>query len=817
MAALKKTTLPVLFIFLLLLITTATAETLQYSYDDSGSLQQITFHDGTVLDYVYDNMGNRLQRAVTAPDGPANNPPAQANTPSVTPGATEVSLSPTLSWIDGGDSDSGDAVSSYLYFGPAGDTELVYSGSGTSWSPGPLEPLTEYCWQVVTADSHNSRTEGPEWCFTTENYSALTAAFNVEQMPSSKSGYCLMRFVDKSTTPLPAAINSWEWDIEQDGVVDSTVQNSFFYARTYKEYAVQLSVTDSSGASAATSQNVFCDWDGDSIRDSSDNCLMSYNPDQVDSDGDDIGDICDNCLTADNPKQLDKDMDGIGNACDEDMDGDRILNAEDNCPIDYNPDQADTSGDGFGDACTAYHCVSTNAELQDTLTVATDNRKNDIVRIVQGVYGIPGDESAPFKFSSEEPYSLYIEGGYSASCSDRRIAPENTVLDGTTAENIRFHDAGVLYISSKQSSDYHHAYIPSVLLEGLTVQKGYDYHSGGVYFVSDLATFHLSDSIIQDNTGYKTGGLRVITPTETTIENSFIVNNVNAPDYPNSGAVYIETGNAVIANNLIADNTGSFYGGLHVYVVDNDEQVEFINNIVVNNIGAGAYSQAGGAIIEQRGRYIGGTVDIYNNIFWGNSGTKNGYELSVTKGYPFGPDSVLNVFNNVIDQEDTSFTGRNTVINSGDNLDIDPLFADPTNGNYRLSAASPLIDAGLDSAPSLPSYDLDGYNRIMDGDNDGTAHVDIGAYEFSQDDTDADGIADAWEIEHFGDLQTADATSDYDRDGYSDLHEYLNRGILDEEGNSYDPTVKNPPGGPGWMDTDMNKSFPPAIFLLLLN
>lgn len=72
-------------------------------------------------------------------------------------------------------------------------------------------------------------------------------------------------------------------------------------------------------------------------------------------------------------------------------------------------------------------------------------------------------------------------------------------------------------------------------------------------------------------------------------------------------------------------------------------------------------------------------------------------------------------------------------------------------------------------------------------------------------------------MEHFGDLATADATSDYDRDGYSDLQEYLNREILDEEGNSYDPTIVNPPGGPGWMDTETNKIFLPAIFLLLLN
>ncbi len=40
-------------------------------------------------------------------------------------------------------------------------------------------------------------------------------------------------------------------------------------------------------------------------------------------------------------------------------------------------------------------------------------------------------------------------------------------------------------------------------------------------------------------------------------------------------------------------------------------------------------------------------------------------------------------------------------------------------------------------------------------------------------DSDGDGIADAWELIHFGNLTTATATSDYDGDGMTDLQEYL--------------------------------------------
>jgi hypothetical protein len=40
-------------------------------------------------------------------------------------------------------------------------------------------------------------------------------------------------------------------------------------------------------------------------------------------------------------------------------------------------------------------------------------------------------------------------------------------------------------------------------------------------------------------------------------------------------------------------------------------------------------------------------------------------------------------------------------------------------------------------------------------------------------DTDGDGIADAWELQHFGNLTTANGSSDFDHDGVSDLREYL--------------------------------------------
>ncbi len=69
-------------------------------------------------------------------------------------------------------------------------------------------------------------------------------------------------------------------------------------------------------------------------------------------------------------------------------------------------------------------------------------------------------------------------------------------------------------------------------------------------------------------------------------------------------------------------------------------------------------------------------------------------------------------------------------------------------------------------------------------------------------DSDGDGIDDSWEMSHFGNLTTCDASSDYDRDGYSDYQEYLNSrdGITDSNGDQFDPTFANAANGNGYQE-----------------
>ena len=96
------------------------------------------------------------------------------------------------------------------------------------------------------------------------------------------------------------------------------------------------------------------------------------------------------------------------------------------------------------------------------------------------------------------------------------------------------------------------------------------------------------------------------------------------------------------------------------------------------------------------------------------------------------------------------------------NISIDPCFSDLSG---HLLASSPCIDAA--DTGSIFAEDADGVPASLDGDGDGVALPDMGAYEFAglKGDTDADGLSDAAEVYTYF---TDPADSDSDGDGRAD-------------------------------------------------
>lgn len=75
------------------------------------------------------------------------------------------------------------------------------------------------------------------------------------------------------------------------------------------------------------------------------------------------------------------------------------------------------------------------------------------------------------------------------------------------------------------------------------------------------------------------------------------------------------------------------------------------------------------------------------------------------------------------------------LINGGGNIIIDSLqaqsiFEDIQSGDFHLAPGSIAIDAGFDTLGYYYPFDLDYNHRVWDGDNNGSAVIDIGPYEF---------------------------------------------------------------------------------------
>jgi hypothetical protein len=207
--------------------------------------------------------------------------------------------------------------------------------------------------------------------------------------------------------------------------------------------------------------------------------------------------------------------------------------------------------------------------------------------------------------------------------------------------------------------------------------------AGGGIYVGAAAPI-IKRNIIKGNTSAQGGGIYITT-------NALIVQNLITGNQANSGGgIYWLIGGPRLVNNTIAGNNAT--NGSGVYADGNENRTELTNNIIVAEPGrSGLYCRAS---VEDTSLII----LQFNNIF------SNG-------GMAYG--------GNCSDR-----TGTNG------NISADPLFANPTDGDYHLQQMSPSIDRGDNLTPNLPDKDLDGHPRILDGDGNGTPIVDMGVYEF---------------------------------------------------------------------------------------
>jgi predicted outer membrane repeat protein len=321
---------------------------------------------------------------------------------------------------------------------------------------------------------------------------------------------------------------------------------------------------------------------------------------------------------------------------------------------------------------TSWENAFTN--LQDALSIADIVPEIEEIRMAEGIYTPAepnGDRDIYFLVKDINVVGGYA--GYGQSVPDARDPSlYKTVLSGDLNSN-----DGPGFANNGENSRTVVRCYETVKMDGLTITGGNGGGGAGIYNWTNV---------------------------NLTMINCIVKNNAAAY----GGGMYNNSGNISLINCMFASNVATEKGG---GIRSQSCNLSLANCLFFNNSDGG-----------MDGNPIFTNITMNNCVFWGNGDTSESAQIG----------SGQFTINHCCIQ---GWTGS---LGGTGNIGDDPMFFD-ANGlddilgteddNLRLLNDSPCIDTG-DNTAVTQANDLDWYNRIVDGDCNDVATVDMGVYEF---------------------------------------------------------------------------------------
>jgi hypothetical protein len=303
----------------------------------------------------------------------------------------------------------------------------------------------------------------------------------------------------------------------------------------------------------------------------------------------------------------------------------------------------------------------------------------DTILVSPGVY---------FENISISDHSIILVSEFILSGDTQTIA--STIIDGGDAHSV--------ITIMRDDPDW------SVVLKGFTISNGradfhYGHDGGGIY--CENVDAYINNNVIANNKSIGTeahgGGIAVFNASCIIRNNQIKYNRAG-----DGGGIYGFNSYMVITGNLIYGDSSHFsgedgWGGGGIFIASTSMPNQIWNNLITRNE---SFMEGGGINIS-----IQSMVGIVNNVFLGNE--------SSTNGGGFDGDGYCSLINNIFWDNfpneivsnspnfDVSYCDVQGGFPGNANIDIDPQFRDPVNGDFHLmsldcndSINSPCIDAG---------------------------------------------------------------------------------------------------------------------------